>query len=780
MIINIEKINAGFEKLAVHLIRFRWLYLICFILCLIASLYGVKLVQIDTSNENSFLESDSINIQTDLFKEIFGNDQYVVVLLENEDLFSYESLSIIRKLHEELEDSVAFVERVTSINDIEFTIGTEYGMTIEQIVPAIIPRSDTALKHIKEKAFSKENFRKRLISSDGKQTMVSVKFMPFPEEWQDKYEASPEELSGKSILNIISKEEYQSLNPRAVGMPVINYEKRNYFEAESRRNMLLAVSLAIIILVIALRSVRGVLIPVITAVSSIIMMYGIVGFMGTEVDNMVLSIPFLIGFAVSIAYSIHLFSFFKRHFKLHGNRREAIIYSFGEVGWAVLFTALTTVTALLSALFIPVKTVRFMGFSTAGTVAITFFVVMILTPVFLSFGKNKKQHPAYLKKHNSKIEKFLFGLGKWILANPRKIIFSYLILMAVLIWGTTKVVVDTNPKKSIGTKVPYVKNLFEVAQTELGTLYSYDIMIELPEAGMAKDPDVLRKLEKLETKALESNLTKRSNSILDVIKDMNQVMHEDDPAYYRIPESRNLAAQLLLLYENAGGTESEYWVDYDYQYLRLSVHLKDIRVQEMTDDFIAVKKTAEKLFPKSSINIVGTVPQFIKMIGYITKGQIVSFGIALIVIALLMMIVFGSMKTGLIAIIPNLTPALVIGGIMGFCDIPLDYSTVLIMPMILGLAVDDTIHFINHSKLEFQRTGNYHLSILRSIKAVGVALVYTTLVLSANFVTYMTSEVRFYFFMGILAVAGMISALMADFFITPLLFKRFKIFGEEQ
>ena len=117
---------------------------------------------------------------------------------------------------------------------------------------------------------------------------------------------------------------------------------------------------------------------------------------------------------------------------------------------------------------------------------------------------------------------------------------------------------------------------------------------------------------------------------------------------------------------------------------------------------------------------------------------------------------------------------------MGFAGVPLDSSTVLIMPMILGLAVDDTIHFINHSKLEFLRTGNYRESILRSIRSVGVALVFTTLVLSANFLTYMTSEVKFYFFLGILAVSGMLSALIADFFITPLLFKRFRIFGEEK
>jgi len=186
MLVNIEKINSGFEKIAHHIIKLRWLYLSLFVVTLVACMYGATLVQIDTSNENSFLESDSINIQTDHFEEIFGNDQYVIVLLENENLFSYVSLSLLRQLHNELNDSVVFVERITSLNDIEFTVGDEYGMVIEQIVPDEIPRNREQLQKIREKAFSKENFRKRLISSDGKQTLLSIKFMPFPEDWQSE------------------------------------------------------------------------------------------------------------------------------------------------------------------------------------------------------------------------------------------------------------------------------------------------------------------------------------------------------------------------------------------------------------------------------------------------------------------------------------------------------------------------------------------------------------------------------------------------------------------
>ncbi len=780
MLLNIEKINSRFERIAHHILKLRWLYLSVFVVTLIACMYGTTLIKIDTSNENSFLESDSIKIQTDHFKEIFGNDQYVIVLLENENLFSYESLTLLRDLHNELSDSVVFAERITSINDIEFTVGDEYGMVIEQVVPDVIPTNPQQLERIKEKAFSKENFRKRLISSDGTQTLLMIKFAPFPEDWQGEYETSPDQLAGKLVLNVINQDKYKLLNPKAVGMPVISFEKRQYFAGERSRVMGLAILLSIIILIIALRSVWGVVVPVLAAISSMMVVLGVVGFIGTPVDNMVLIFPFLIGFAVSIAYSIHLFSFYKRHYRQHGNRREAIIYSYGEVGWGVLFTALTTITALLSALFIPVKTVRFMGLSSAGIVAATFVIVMLLTPVLLSFGKNKKQHPKYLKNKHSKFENRLYNLGKWILGNPKKITIVYVLIMGLLIWGTSMVTVDTDMRKTIGTKVPYVKNLFEIAQTELGSLYSYEIMIELPEEGMAKDPDVLKKLETLESKALESSLAKKTNSILDVIKDMNQVLHEDNIAYYQIPENRELVAQLLLLYENAGGTESEYWVDYDYKYLRLSVHLNDWQVKQMTEDFNEVSRYAKELFPKSEINIVGTVPQFIKMIDYITRGQIISFGIALLVIAVLMMIVFGSVKTGLIALIPNLTPVIVIGGIMGFAGIPLSSSTVLIIPVILGLAVDDSIHFINHSKMEFLRTRNYRESILRSIRSVGVALVFTTLVLGANFLTYLTSEVNYYFFLGILAVSGMLSALLADFFITPLLFKRFKIFGEEK
>ena len=129
--------------------------------------------------------------------------------------------------------------------------------------------------------------------------------------------------------------------------------------------------------------------------------------------------------------------------------------------------------------------------------------------------------------------------------------------------------------------------------------------------------------------------------------------------------------------------------------------------------------------------------------------------------------------------IPNLAPVIVVGGLMGYLDIPLEMTTMMIIPMLLGLAVDDTIHFINHCKLEFQRTGSYQTSIKLTFQTVGKAIFMTSFILVATFLVYMTSIARFFTNLSLLAISGISSALLADYFITPILVKWSKLYGKE-
>jgi predicted RND superfamily exporter protein len=779
---NIQKINNWFEKQASGIIKFRWLILFLFVAVVGISFMGLKKLVMESSFEGYFLEDDPMLIKTDEFKEIFGNDNFVAILTQCDNTFSKKSLELIRELSNELMDSISYAEKITSLTDIEFMTGTDYGMQIEQIVPENIPSRQSALDSIRTKAYSKPNVARKLISKDGRLSWIIMKLRTFPPDsvWKKTSTLSPEYTTGEEASRIISKEKYKSISPRATGMPYVNYKKQKYFQGEAGRVMGLALILAVLVLVFATKSFRGVVVPLVTSIGSIFIIYGTVGHIGYTIDSGMMSIPVLLSFAIAIAYNIHIFSFFKKQLTLHGERKKAVTEAVTEMGWPILFSALTTMTALLTFLVIPMRPLRFVGVATAACVLSTFLIVIFLMPAILSFGKNRKPHPAVQKKGGRWLDRQMGKFGKFVLAHQRTIIITSIILAVFFIVGMTKVESAFDIEKTMGRKIPYVNDLLEICESELGSLYSYDLLIELPAEGAAKKPENLKKLDKVTQYVEAFELTKRTTSILDILKDLNQTLNENNKAYYKIPDNENQVAQLLLLYENAGGTESEYWMDYDYRRLRIMTELKTYNSGEAERELADIQIKAARIFPNAKITAVGSLPQFTTMMQYVVKGQIQSFGLSLIIIAVLLMIVFGSVRIGLIGIIPNIAPALAVGGVMGWLDIPLDMMTATIIPMILGLAVDDTIHFINHGHLEFIRSGNYRTSIIRSFRTVGVALVLSTLVISTNFLVYATSDALQFVNLGILAVVGMLAALLSDLFITPALFNWFKIFGKEK
>ena len=214
------------------------------------------------------------------------------------------------------------------------------------------------------------------------------------------------------------------------------------------------------------------------------------------------------------------------------------------------------------------------------------------------------------------------------------------------------------------------------------------------------------------------------------------------------PHNPEEVAQLLLLYENAGGSEeAEYWIDYDYRRLRLMVEMNsyDSEKQNGVTRYCCLRQQA---LPSSYSYYCGQHPSIYGYDAVYSSWTDGLSAISLLIIGILMMLVFGSVRIGLIGLIPNVTPALVVGGLMGWLGYPLDMMTATIMPMILGLAVDDTIHFINHGLLEFDRRGNYREAILRSFRTIGTPIVLTSIVICTNFAVYTTSESLSFIHMG--------------------------------
>lgn len=779
---KIEKINRKFRQTAEWILRHRLLVTGLFALLVAFSFVGTKRIVMKTSFDDYFVSDDPMLLKTDEFKSIFGNDYYVAVLVKNKDVFSKRSLTLIRELSNELKDSLSYADKVTSLTDLEFAVGTEEGMTIEQIVPEQIPSDAASLKEIRRKAYSKPYLSKKLVSKDGTMTWIMVKLRPFPADsvWKKTSDIAPDMVTGKEAGRIITKAKYAELSPNAAGMPYMSYEKFVYLKGEMGRLFAIAFLVSIVVMLVVTRSLRGVIAPLVTSVCALVIGFGIIGWTGLYIDMSTAMIAVILTFACSIAYNIHLYNFFKTRFVETGRRKASITDAVGETGWGVLLSGLTTIAAMMTFLSMSIVPMKAIGLNTSLCLLSVLLTCLVVTPVLLSLGRDRKPHANMSHSFEGYVGDHFERFGGFVIRNHRRIVVVSLVLTLFCGIGLFSIEPAFDVEKTMGRKVEYVKKFLDLCDTELGSMYSYDLMITLPHADDAKKPENLKRLDKLATITEGYLLTKRHNSVTDIIKDMNCTLNGGKQQFYRIPDDADMVAQLLLLYENAGGTESEYWMDYDYRRLRLQVEIKNYNSNEAEKEMDALQAEARRLFPQAHISMVGNIPQFTVMQQYVERGQMWSMLLSVLVIGVILVLVFSSWKVGLVGMIPNLAPAVIVGGMMGWLDYPLDMMTASLIPMILGIAVDDTIHFINHSHVAYDRCGDYGGAIRSTFRTEGLAIVMSTVVVSATFAGFMSSNATQMVNWGILAVAGMVSALLADLFLTPILFKYLRVFGKEK
>ena len=781
---NIEKFNRKFQLMTEWNLKHRVLTIFLFVAVFLLSAMGLKKIYFETSWDSYFVEGDPMLVKTNEFKALFGNDYYVAVLVQNDEgLFTKQNLELIRELSNNLMDSLSYSENITSLTDLEFMVGTQDGMELGQIVPDVIPDDAEGLAAIKKAAYSKPELAKRLLSADGTMSWIMVKLRAFPEDsvWKAETGEAPDLLTGREAKKICSQKKYASLHPAASGMPFLSYEKMQYMQGQMGQMMMIVLVIGIIIMIVVTRSLRGVLMPIATTIMSILMAFGWIGWTGLYIDQSATMSVVVLCFAISIAYNIHIYNYFRTQLFQHGDRMRAVTEAITETGWPVMFSGITTIAAMLSFVAMKIVPMKAIGVNSSLCIISVVLTCLILTPIVYSFGrKNVKLKKAFTSTIEGKADAWFQRLGEWVLAHSKTIITVSCVLAIVCASGVYRIKPAFDVEKTMGRKVPYVDRMLKVSESEIGSMYSYDMLIALPNPDDAKSPEVLKKLDLLEQRADSYELTKRHYSILPVLKDMNRTLNENNQDFYRIPDQSDEVAQLLLLYENAGGSETNYWIDYEYQNLRLQVEITKYNSALVEENMRDLEAYAAELFPDAQISTVGNLPQFTVMQQYLVRGQMWSLLISVLIVGLLLMLAFGNVRLGLVGMIPNLAPIVFVGGVMGWFGYSLDMVTAIVIPMVLGLAVDDTIHVINHTHLEFDRKGNYRKAILRTFRIIGVAVVMSTVILAATFLGFTSSTAIDFRDLGVLSAAGLLSALIADLFISPIVMQKFKVFGKEK
>lgn len=789
---------AGFGDKVI--IKHRGLVLVSFLVLFLFSIVGLKRIVLDNSYASMLDKDNPINVQNRYFQEYFGNGDFAFIMVVASNTTDPNVLRQIQSLTTALEDSLPFVKDVKSFSNLEFLSADDDAISVDKLIPdGEIPESDSAIAALRNRIVSKKMYLDKLTNKELTQSGIFISFDTLGDTVYVKKKSEnifsfdivkSDEVDGKDLSDyrlqknplmliapsldyILEKHKNEYCSFSSTGVPVISYNVNSILTKEAAKSFVLTLVIIVGILAFLYRSTREVVAPLCVILSSVLMTFGIIGWLGIVVTTFALIVALLL-MVISVSYSIHIINHFRKSLDTDGDRMNAVHYTYLHSGWACMLSAITTMVGFVSFVFVDMVPVRNLGITSAIGVAIVYCLTIFILPVLLSYGKNKETPVSQYKHSFLEVEKFpIFSIN-----HAKPIFITTLLLVVGFGYMVTKIKADTDFINLFGEENAFVRDANKCTQN-LGSLYSYEVFIELPEAGMAKTPEVLMAEDRLDSLINTFPITKFTSSVNDLIKDVNQTLHSDDSTYFRIPEDPNLLSQYLLLYEIAGGTELEKCVDLDYKRIRHSVRIRR-STTDLQYDFDKIVSFGQKVFPEGTqISIVGDMSVFLRAVSSLVKGQVLSLIFSFIGIFIVLLGVFRSFREAFVIMIPNVIPVFFIGGVMGAMGITLNLQTIVAAPVIMGLAVDDTIHYVVFLSNVFKKTKDYKQASITTFKRVGNGIINTSIILFVGFLTFFFTPVISLHNISLLLVVGIVVALFADLLLTPALFSCFKALGKE-
>ncbi|MCI5117654.1 MAG: hypothetical protein D3913_06765, partial [Candidatus Electrothrix sp. LOE1_4_5] len=258
-------------------------------------------------------------------------------------------------------------------------------------------------------------------------------------------------------------------------------------------------------------------------------------------------------------------------------------------------------------------------------------------------------------------------------------------------------------------------------------------------------------------------------SITTILKEIHQALNENRAEFYRVPDDPDLIPQEFLLFENSGSDDLEDVTDSQFSKARFTIKVPFQDAVAYTDFIQTVNAHFQQTFPELKITTTGMTAIIFQTMARVIRSMAKSYIIALVVITVLMILLIGKLRTGLLSMVPNLFPIFLTLGIMGWFQVPLDLFTMLVGSISIGLAVDDTIHFMHNFRRYFEQSNDAKQAVMETLHSTGRAMLITTCVLSLGFFVFMFASMNNLVNFGWLTGFTILTALLADYFIAPAL-----------
>ncbi|MBN2747603.1 MAG: MMPL family transporter [Bacteroidales bacterium] len=719
------------------ILRNRWTNLS--ILFLISLFFGYKAVNVKMSYEMAQMlpETDSVFIAYQNFKNRFGEDG-VVMFIGIKDK-KIDQLEYFNKWH----DLTNNLDKIPGVKN-----------TLSLSKSFILEKNDSLRKFqfnklFKEKPTNQEEldsicsliktnpFYGGLLFNDQNATILAITL-------DDEYIGSNSRFG--LMNNIIEEVEQFSAETKIAvhysGLPYIRIMMSKIIKEELLLFISLTLLIASILLFLFFKSMKAVIFPMIIVGLSVVWSLGLLVILGFKITILTGILPPLVTI-IAVENNIFLLNKYYQEYRNHGNKVKALARMIQTVGTPMLLTNVTTAVGFAAFIITNNHMLVEFGIITSLSILMVFILSLSLVPIF--FSLLPKPHFKHLRYLDRKSLSALIDFVKHLVTNRRPVIYwtslSILILgiFGMTLLKTTGNVVDDIPQ---GNRINTDLQFFE---KEFNGVLPFEIQIDTRKEKGAMQMATLKRLSKLQDTLSTYSEFSKSLSVADMVKVAKFAYFNNDPTKYSLPNSNERAFILNYIPKEYSDQASmlNNFMDSTQQVTRVSVQMQNIASHEIDLLITDLRPKIDSIFKPDRYDVVltGTSVVFLKGVEFLINNLFYSLLLAILVIAAIMTILFKSFKMASIAILPNLLPLIMTAALMGYLNINIKPSTIIIFSIALGISVDNTIHFLSRYRLALKASEwNRKYSVMYALEETVQSMIYSSIVLFLGFSVFMFSS----------------------------------------
>jgi uncharacterized protein len=747
------------------IIRYRWWIIVSTLALMMTAASGGRFLGFSTDYRAFFSKG---NPQLEAFEAIqntYTKEDNLMIALEpkNGVVFSREFLAVVEEVTKAAWQTPYSI-RVDSITNFQHTWADGDDLIVEDLVEDALNLSDEVLQKKKQIALNEPLLIKRLINPAADMTAVNMTI----------------NLPGKSIMEtpeVVAfarkmaddiRKKHPEVDVYLTGLVFMNNAFSEAGQGDMKTLVPIMYLLVFIIMTAVLRSFLATITTVVVIAFSILTGMGLAGWLGINLTPVSANAPTII-LTLAVADSIHILITMLHEMRQGKSKHEAIIESLRINHQPVFITSVTTAIGFLSLNFGDSPPFWHLGNIVAMGVMAAYVYSVCFLPAVLSIL------PLKVKGSTRKRQEFFDRFADGVIRHRKRLYWGMLAFIIVIAAQIPRIEIDEKFNEYFDTRYQF-RNDNDYVESRLTGFESISYSLSAGESGGISNPEYLEMLEKFSEWYRQQPGVLYVNTLTDTMKRLNKNLNYDDPAFYRIPDERNLSAQYLLLYELSlpFGLDLNNQINVDKSSTRLTAVLESISTREVLDLENRAQAWLKENAPPSMLTH-GASPLI--MFSHIAKRNLISMMtgtlLALLLISVILMVVLRSLKIGLISIIPNIGPVFMTFGIWGLIYQQIGFAVAVVAPVALGIIVDDTVHFLSkYLRARREQNKSAEDAVRYSFHTVGTALGVTSFILVAGFLVLSYSGFTMNSHLGIMTTIAILSALLADFlFLPPLLMK---------